>query len=287
MTTNNPSEGTTHVNHDQDKPTAEWELITPEIAEALLECNSNNRNLRPGRVNKYARAMDLDDWGKTGQPIIIGSDGNLMDGQHRLMAVAQTRRSVWFLVVRGVDPNLMAAIDRGLARGGMDAFNWAGIPNAASAAASLRQILVLVNGGSLLQGHLLNQITDQELLDAYPQYENVMLWAAPLASRVAHTIKIAPAKYLTAMVWLSVNDCNAESIQAFTEQLITGADLAEDSPILALRNWALNVKAMRKALRRDEVLIATIKAWNDVAEGRHRKLMRVKPDEAIPAVVPH
>ena len=287
MTTNNPSEGTTHMNHDQDKPTAEWELITPEIAEALLECNSNNRNIRADRVDKYARAMDLDDWGKTGQPIIIGSDGNLMDGQHRLMAVAQTRRSVYFLVVRGVEPRLMPMIDRGASRNGADALNWAGIANASMTSAALRQLLVLIENGSARDGHKYNAITDQELLDAYPHYETVILWAAPLAARINKTVKMAGAKYLTAMLWLSINDCNSESLQAFTEQLITGADLAEDSPILALRNWALNARATNKKMRRDEILIATIKAWNDVAEGRARKLMRIKPDESIPGVVPH
>lgn len=273
--------------HDQDKPTAEWELITPEIAEALLKCNHNNRNFRGNRVEKYARAMDLDDWGKTGQPIIIGSDGNLMDGQHRLMAVAQTQRSVWFLVVRGVEPRLMPVIDRGLARSGADALNWAGVANAPMTSAALRQLLVLVENGSVRDTHKYALITDQELLDAYPHYETVISWAAPLAARVNKAVKLAGAKYLTAMLWMSIHDCNPESLQVFTEQLITGADLAEDSPILALRNWALNAKATNKKMRVDEILIATIKAWNDVSEGRARKMMKIRPDEAIPAVVPH
>jgi len=268
-----------------DKPSAQWELITPEVAEELLKHNVNNRNPRHLRIDKYARIMDLGDWAMTGQPIIIGSDGTVMDGQHRLMAVIQTGRSVWLLVVRGVDPSLMPMIDRGAPRSGTDAFKWAGYPHAAISVAAIRQVLVLSHGKSGKDRKSYSVIADHELVDAYPLYENVIAWAAPLANQVNRALRVAPAKYLAAVLWLSVNNCNPESIQEFSRQLISGADLHEGSPILALRSWAVNASVSKKRLRNDEVLIAVVKAWNDVAEGRTRIAMSVKPSELLPTVV--
>lgn len=268
------------------KPSAEWELITPDVAEELLKLNDNNRNPRPDRINKYARAIDLGDWGLTGQPIIIDWNGKLMDGQHRLMAVVQTGTSVWILVVRGVDPELMPLIDKGAARTAGDAFAWAGVQNSNVVAAAMRQFLALVYGTGTRDSHTLNTITDQEMIDAFVEYEAFIAWAAPVATNVWRSIKLSASQYLTTMLWLSLNGCEPETIQEFSDQLITGANLDEGSPILALRNWALHVKVTKRRLRRDEVLIAVVKTWNDIGAGRNRKVMRVKPDEIMPGILP-
>jgi hypothetical protein len=268
------------------KPSAEWELITPDVAEELLKLNDNNRNPRPDRINKYARAIDLGDWGLTGQPIIIDWNGKLMDGQHRLMAVVQTGTSVSILVVRGVDPKLMPLIDKGAARTAGDAFTWAGIQHGNVVAAAMRQLLALVEGKSTRDSHTLNSITDQEMIDAFAMHEGFITWAAPMAINVGKSVKLSASKYLTAMLWLSINGCDSEAIQEFTEQVITGANLGEGSPILALRNWAMQAKVTKRKLRRDEILIAVVKTWNDLAEGRARKLMKIHSEEALPAVLP-
>jgi len=268
-----------------DKPSAQWELITPEVAEELLKHNVNNRNPRRDRIDKYARMIDLGEWAMTGQPIIVASDRTVMDGQHRLMAIVQTGRSAWMLVVRGVDPSLMPMIDRGAPRNGADAMKWAGYSHATMSAAAIRQLLVLFQGKGGKDGHSYNAIADHELVDAYPLYEHVIAWAAPLAKQVNNALRVPPAKYLAAVLWLSVNGCDPESIQEFSRHVITGADLPEHSPILALRSWAVNASVSKKKMRRDEVLIAVVKAWNDVAEGRTRIAMSVKPSELLPTVV--
>jgi hypothetical protein len=268
------------------KPSAEWELITPELAAVLLERNDNNRNRRSDRVDKYGRAMSLGDWGLTGQPIIIDRNGNLMDGQHRLMAVVDTGISVWFLVVRGVDPELMPLVDKGLARTAGDAFAWAGVPNSNMVAAAIRQFLALIYGTGSRDSHALNTITDQEMLDAFAEHEAFITWAAPIATSVAKSIKLSASQYLAAMLWLSLNECKPETIQEFSDQIVTGANLGEGSPILAFRNWALNIKVTKRRLRKDEILIAVVKTWNEVAEGRRRKLMKVHHDEVLPDIVP-
>lgn len=95
--------------------------ITPELARHLLSKNYTNRKMSQSRVSFYARQMIDGEWIMNGQGIIVSNSGNLLDGQHRLMAVAQSGKSVDMLkvVLKGSSDNLTALgmpIDRGKPR---------------------------------------------------------------------------------------------------------------------------------------------------------------------------
>ena len=96
---------------------AEW--ITPGEAEKLLEKNVGNRKIRIGVVLKYAKDMLDDKWQFTHQGIAIGSNGNIIDGQHRLSAIVYSGVPIRMLVTRGVECNsaLGQIIDQGALRG--------------------------------------------------------------------------------------------------------------------------------------------------------------------------
>lgn len=67
-------------------------LITPEAAKLMLENNSeDNRSIRQTVVEKYARSLKKGDWEKSNPcTITFWKDGTMVDGQHRLMAIAQS-----------------------------------------------------------------------------------------------------------------------------------------------------------------------------------------------------
>ena len=60
--------------------------ITPDYAKELLLCNTHNRTLKKQRVSTYSKDMANGNWRSNGMPFIIGDDGVLKDGQHRLTA---------------------------------------------------------------------------------------------------------------------------------------------------------------------------------------------------------
>jgi hypothetical protein len=93
------------------------EVVTPEkAAQYLSHCNRRNRPVRPLTVARYAADMDSGIWQLTGEPIIFGSDGILMDGQHRLHAVVKSGIAQRFLVVRGASPETFINLDNGAGR---------------------------------------------------------------------------------------------------------------------------------------------------------------------------
>lgn len=74
--------------------------VTPEIATEWLAKNNDNRAINNSRVNLYSSAMRDGHWVENGQPIIISTDGYLIDGQHRLTALIRAGVSLDMLLVR-------------------------------------------------------------------------------------------------------------------------------------------------------------------------------------------
>lgn len=94
--------------------------ITPAYAQSLLDkylVPENQRNLMPSLVTSYANIMRAGLWNLTHQGIAISENGELIDGQHRLMAVIESGVTIQCNLSKGVaGENVIDAIDRGQER---------------------------------------------------------------------------------------------------------------------------------------------------------------------------
>lgn len=106
-------------------PVEDWKvsqvLVTPELAREWLKHNIGNRKLRKALVRRYALIMKRGNWMLTPEGIIFDSNGDLIQGQHRLSAVSETEAPVWMMVWTNVDPEVFKALDRGAPRSYADA----------------------------------------------------------------------------------------------------------------------------------------------------------------------
>lgn len=73
--------------------------ITPAMASEMLGHNNGNRNLSQAKAQYYAKLMHQGSWRLTHQGIAVSESGNVIDGQHRLAAVAMHGKPVKFVVV--------------------------------------------------------------------------------------------------------------------------------------------------------------------------------------------
>lgn len=87
------------------------EIVGSEKAAEWLKRNRANRNIQPANVERLRRDIEGGLYHFNPMPIVFDSDGNLLNGQHRLTAVKAAQRAVPFLVVRGVDPKAYATFD--------------------------------------------------------------------------------------------------------------------------------------------------------------------------------
>jgi hypothetical protein len=66
----------------------EVQVITPEIARDLLQRNTRNRPIRPGHLERLRASFERGEYVQTHQGLAFATDGTLIDGQHRLQAIA-------------------------------------------------------------------------------------------------------------------------------------------------------------------------------------------------------
>lgn len=117
---------------------AELMCITPKIAHDLLKNALPNRPLSKARVRALIDDLRNGRWRTNGESIIFDSNLQLLDGQHRLMAVVESGISITALVVVGVPPTAMPSIDQGRSKGGADVLHMARLPRAQQLASAAR-----------------------------------------------------------------------------------------------------------------------------------------------------
>jgi len=87
--------------------------ITPQIAEAFLAKNKDNRKLNQRRVELLSSSMMRGEWKTSPQPIVISKSGRLLDGQHRLSAIMHCGKSINMSVAENVNDDVFDVLDIG------------------------------------------------------------------------------------------------------------------------------------------------------------------------------
>ena len=128
--------------------------ISPKEAEMLLfEHNPYNyRKLNLSTVKIYAKDMKDGNWKDNGETIKIDTNGNLIDGQHRLQAIVDSGVSVDLIIVEGLDPSVADTIDIGRKRSIEQYLKWADNAYTAGATGIVQEVLTLMKGNKN-QGH--------------------------------------------------------------------------------------------------------------------------------------
>ena len=104
-------------------PTCQIMTVTPDLAEQWLKANTSNRKPRKDAIRRYARDMAAGRWLFNPQPVSFGTDGTIIDGQHRLMAIVSSGATVTLTVWFDVPIGSRAGMDDGITRSLSDISN--------------------------------------------------------------------------------------------------------------------------------------------------------------------
>jgi hypothetical protein len=112
-----------------ENPLAGWRVligivrISPELARQWLKTNFRNRKVSDATVEAYARDAKTGNWIPTHQGVAFNDSDQLIDGQHRLLAIIKSGIPLDLLVsfgwptkVPGKQMTTMDAVDRGRTR---------------------------------------------------------------------------------------------------------------------------------------------------------------------------
>lgn len=260
--------------------TSRFVIMTPEWAESLLKRNDENRDLKPKSLAKFKRDLLSGAWNVNGATVCVDWDGNLLDGQHRLLAIVQTGVSVELLLVEGLDPAVKVSIDSGSPRNLSDTLIMRKERCAGTLNSTLRNLSLLRDQQSLAKNNF--QYSHQELLNLLNE-KPAIRDAITLADKVRRDgYTHIPAAVLATAAFLFA-EIDADDCDEFMVRLKDGADLSKGSPILALRNLAAGwYKGSHNQIAAHVKLAYLIKAWNYFREGRSVLKLRYQQNETYP-----
>jgi hypothetical protein len=259
------------------KPSVRIETITPAKAERILEeSNTHNRALRGDRVTALAGNIDRDEWKLTGAAIVFDVDGVLLDGQHRLAACAAGTKPIQVIVLRNAERESQDVMDDTLARRLGDALKLRGETDVNRLAAGInwyaRLVYIEITGSPHYNTKAVRPSIPQllQFFTDHPGLRDAMKDAYP----VQRALKLRPGP--TIGLWYRLGLVDEEHRDVFFNQLKTGANLPEESPILALRRYCENEMSSRFRQKGPDWkwVAVVVKAWNAWREDRPVKLLQ-------------
>lgn len=274
----------TRIPRDAPGPEVSVETINPEEAGRYLECNDVNRAVRASLVERFTNVMLAGGWHLNGETIKFDYDGNLIDGQHRLMAVVEAGRHQQFVVVRNLPPVSRASIDTGARRTLADWLRMNGEGDAVNLATSLNWYyrLTAFDDPRIPQSEYPTYEQSMALLKRNPGLrDTVRHWRSRLAEVTTR------GALMCALVY-RFSEVDPHRAEIFAELLWTGADLSRGDPILVLRRFLARdrMEASGRAQRGVQVAAVSIKAFNLWRTGQAVASLSWRPGvEDFPAVL--
>lgn len=264
-------------------------LITPAMAADWLRRNKTNRPIRRPDVERIKADIRVGRWRINGETVKIDENGDLLDGQHRLIAIVETGASVQAFVVIGVPRVYYSTIDVGRKRTLSDLLGHEGHAHASALSSALGY-------------YWRYEASKMEHKEALPSYETLVtdtLSRHPeLTQSVAfietrNKLHIAPSGGMAILHdignalergdWIGSAKAPTQA-DRFFDSLLVGGNLGVTSPIFACRErllhgtrngGGLSGRSVRTSLLAPiEKLAYIVKTWNAVRTGKPLKILR-------------
>lgn len=259
-------------------------IVTPEQAEKwLVECNTHNRPLRVTAVRSLSNQIKRGEWQLSHQGIAFDEKGILLDGQHRLAAIAQAGQPVEVMVTFNAPRSSFSVVDTGQKRTGRDVLALANEENPMYLASALRGLHLYLTAPENAWSGQSSTVSNDQLLDLLEQHPG-MRGAVVRGIAIGSEIMMTPTA--AAIGWYVTSAERPEIDQSdWYTGLTTGANLPIGDPRLALIKAMRSLASGKTTRRREDSrihLFYYLKAWNAWVEGRSLKQLRMSPREKSP-----
>lgn len=241
--------------------------VTQRLALAMLSLNFGNRRISRAWLQRLKRIVERGRFLLVHQAGAFDTNGYLRDGQHRLLAVAETGIAVDMPFAFGVHPSAFAAMDVGMRRSGAQSLELDGIKNSNHVQAVLRL------------RHRVAKETKGEKLDDQGVYiqgleacqTNDLLQTAIVAGFRLHALSAVSASAFA--YWqIAMQSPERDRLGKFWDQLVEGYELDRGNPLLEARRLLSNARNASKKphqqLQQTLSVVWIIWAWNEWTAGK-------------------
>jgi len=269
------------------------ETITPDKARDYLRQNIGNRPIKMMKLKALMSDLQKGQFKLTHQGIAFDRDGVLIDGQHRLKAIAETGIPAPMYVTRNCDPESFRVIDCGSTRSPQDVLKHVGSKNYAAVASAIRVLLWIKSKLGTYKSTTLKQykthivLSNTDIAEFYIQHESVLdtcsTACAGFGARNCLLLQSASIAFLYLLY-----ECDADLMEAgleFLKKVDKGANLEHGSVELALSKFlSLRYIDMQGYTKGQFMLVVYIKAFNKYMRGDVLINFRPGNIEPIPTI---
>lgn len=245
--------------------------ITPANAAKILEAkNIKNRAISRGKLGEYINSMKNGEWLFNGDSIRISSDGVLLDGQHRLTAVARSGVSQYFVLIENMQKEVGLTIDIGKVRNGGDVLALeAGVTN--SIAQTMSGAIKAFNkheSNKTMSRSGIGRLTNTQIVEEYKSNKDLikeaMCWVDDNISKQGALLSKSEA---LAMVLILCNT-GSKSWKNFCEMVLCGTSISGVCTQSLLRDYLLSCRLNPKKSNQHQRLCTIVKCWNSIQSKR-------------------
>lgn len=270
-------------------------LVSPEMAADWRQYRTydHNRKVSPHVSSRYQRDMESGLWKLTRQGLIFDTAGKLIDGGHRVSALANASHdaltkhygepAVPFWVYPNEARDTFDTLDQGYKR---QAAHLLHVPNSSTVAAGARWLAALANQDILglprFQG-----LTNPAVYQTARQWPELERYSSQV-NNARLTTYITGAPHLAVLAQASRTEFGTpERIQEWFQGIMSGVGLADNDPRLKLRSrFLISHHALKGTANRTIVYGLIAKSWNAFAQGEGMNQLSYRSRvEAFPKIV--
>jgi hypothetical protein len=250
--------------------------LTPQLAKQLLSKNQLNRPLSSMIVGKYTEAIRRGEWQLNGEPVIVFSDGNLGDGQHRCAAVVRSGIAIPTILLTGIDPAAFGTINTGKLRKAPDTLAIKGEVNTTKLSAAGRSYL-----REFLSGRAAEDITTTQIVNCIDNHPHIRYWTGRYVS--TKNSRLFPSS-IAGILAVASEKHGLEITELFFQKITNGTGLLERDPALILRERFINQNGSNR-LSAPTARNFIVKALNAHLSGKTITFLRMAQDEKDPVIL--
>jgi hypothetical protein len=236
--------------------------ISPDLANEWLSNRAVAFNRKPSKYNIDIIVKQINDgsWMINGETIVFDKYGSLIDGQHRLKAIAQSGKTVASYVIFEIESSAFITIDTGKVRSASDALSIEGIPNHKYVAAVCRKLINYEKGCSIsmLGNEKPSNHEVSKCVQRHPLINETITYCHRYRSMTGFITAVMFVHYITKMC-----TNNTMKHSGFWRSFETGENISVGNPVHTLRETLLRRKSTRSTkITEIETIAFIFKAWN-------------------------
>lgn len=248
--------------------------ITPEKAKEMLELSEmsgfRNRNVTNSHVKYIANQMSRGAFEYNGEPIIIGTSLEVLDGQHRLLACIKSGVEFETELVEGVPPCRFATIDTGKNRSGGDVLTVEGYKHAKTLASTIRAILCYRRGSFCYTG---TRIDNMQIIN-WAENDGIVHQAVQAGRSLSdNNRKLISPSNASVAIYMAAVATNIDYSIGYFSNAINGVGLKLGTPQHALHRRLTN----NTTVKGYHTLAFCAISWRLHVSGKKSKLIRFEP----------